>query len=61
MFEDLKDVDLAEQISFDAIEHESQFGRQVTLLSNGHIVAWREFVDRRDRYAVFYIGPAGLF
>jgi len=57
----LEDAEVADDISFPAIEHGAQFGRNVILLSNGHVLVWLEFVDAPARHKVFYIGPARLF
>lgn len=39
----------------------AQFGRMVVLLTSGDILVWRDFPDRPDLYAVFYIGPGNHF
>jgi len=39
----------------------TQHGRVVTLMPNGDIVVWRDYVDYPHLYAIFYIGRASPF
>lgn len=36
-------------------------GLMVTLMSNGHLLAWRVFLDYRSRYEVTYLGDGSDF
>jgi len=38
-----------------------QFGRVATLMPNGDVIVWRDYVDYPGLYAIFYVGRANPF
>jgi hypothetical protein len=39
----------------------SHLGRMVALMTNGHVLVWREYLDHPEWYAIFYIGLGNHF